>query len=174
MQISLLSFVKTRKAQWIQLEILLFAAVMITTACVPAFFPPTPKPFVQPESPLIPGKNLTLAENRWRVIEIMQDEQQVAFDVIQPIYITFSTNGFLGVRAMNCNSGGYSIIAESEQSYRLVPGNSTAKGCGEIGDKQEADIHTAIAATVKYELKNKQLILTGEGVQVVLEIDNPQ
>lgn len=140
----------------------------------PCLFPTNTQTLCTAWKSIDSGKNLTLAENRWRVIEIMQDEQQVAFDVIQPIYITFSTNGFLGVRAMNCNSGGYSIIAESEQSYRLVPGNSTAKGCGGIGDKQEADIHTAIAATVKYELKNKQLILTGEGVQVVLEIDNPQ
>lgn len=174
MQIPLSSLVKTRKAQWIQLEISLLAAVVVMTACASPFLPPTPTPFSQPESPLIPGKNVALAENRWRLLEIIYSGTNVAFDTIQPIYITFSLRGQLAFSTTDCNGAGFTIIAESEYQYRLIPGTVTAMGCGKVGDKQFSDVNRAIAITTEFELKDTQLILIGEGVQVVLEIDNPQ
>lgn len=147
---------------------------VIITACVPAFRPLPPTPFSQPESPLIPGKNVALAENRWRLLEIIYSGTNVAFDTIQPIYITFSLRGQLAFSTTDCNGAGFTIIAESEYQYRLIPGTVTAMGCGKVGDKQFSDVNRAIGITTEYEIKDAQLILIGEGVQVVLEIDNPQ
>ena len=152
MQILLPSFVKIRKVQWIQLEILLLAAVVVMTACASPFLPPTPTPFSQPESPLIPGKNVALTENRWRLLEIIYLGTNVAFDAIQPIYVTFSLRGQLAFSTTECNGAGFTIIAESEYQYRLIPGTMTAMGCGEVGDKQFSDVYRGIAFTIAFEL----------------------
>lgn len=173
MQIPLSSLVKTRKAQWIQLEILLLAAVMIMTTCASPFLPPTPTPFFQPESPLISGMDAILTENRWRLLGITNDGEILAFDLIQPVYLTFSINNTL-LFTSTCNSVGYTILFENKHKYKLIASAIPGKSCGEIIDKQFADVHQAIRSTTEYEIKDAQLILIGEGVQVVLEIDNPQ
>ncbi len=73
-----------------------------------------------------------------------------------------------------CNSVGYTILFENKHKYKLIASAIPGKSCGEIIDKQFADVHQAIRSTTEYEIKDAQLILIGEGVQVVLEIDNPQ
>jgi hypothetical protein len=128
----------------------------------------------QPESPLIPGSNTVLAEHRWRVVEIIYAGQIVVFDAIQPIYITFDNPGYLTKYTTNCNSGGYHLIAESINRYRLIPGSGTAKDCGEIGNQQYDLVSEAIGATTDLELQGDQLFLTGPEARIVLEIDTSQ
>lgn len=152
---------------WLALSLL--AGVLLATACAPAS-----TPVVMPESPLIPGANTVLVENRFRVVEITRHGEPVAFDAIDPVFITFSVRGELVKRTTDCNSGSYYIIAKNERQYHLIPGAGTAIGCGELGNSQYAQISEAIAATTEYELKGSQLILRGEDVHIVLEIDNPQ
>ena len=84
------------------------------------------------------------------------------------------SNGTLSVRAINCNAGSYYIDEIDNQRYQLVPNSITAMGCGETGDKQEAEVHEAIVATTEFELQGKQLILRGDDVQIVLAPDNSQ
>ncbi|MFN8439610.1 MAG: META domain-containing protein [Caldilineaceae bacterium] len=134
--------------------------------------PPVYTPITQPESPLIPGQSTVLLENRWRIVEITHHNAPIAFNAIQPIYLTFISNGTLAVRAINCNAGGYYIDAIDHRHYRLVPGSITAMGCGEIGNKQESALHEALMATTEFELQGEQLILRGGGVKIVLVTDN--
>lgn len=144
------------------------AVMLMATACVP----PGSAPRVMPESPLIPGTNVALVQNRWRVVEIIYQAENVAFDVIQPIYVSFTIDGQLLKRATHCNAVGYYIVAHSEQRYQLVQGAGTARGCGAIGEKQDVTVGKALRATTKYEMHGTQLFLTGDDVRIVLEIDN--
>ncbi|HHW85588.1 MAG TPA: META domain-containing protein [Chloroflexi bacterium] len=141
---------------------------LLVAACMPG-----PAPIVMPESPLIPGTNTALVENRFRVVEIIRHGEPVVFDAIQPVFITFDKRGELSKQTTNCNSDVYAIVAESERRYRLIPGAGTAKGCGELAEAQYSKISEAIGATTEYELKGSQLLLRGEDVHIVLEVDNP-
>jgi hypothetical protein len=141
---------------------------LLLAACMPG-----PAPIVMPESPLIPGTNTALVENRFRVVEITRHGKPVAFDAVQPVFIVFSVRGELGVRTTDCNSGGYYIMAENEYQYHLIPGVTTAEDCGELGNSQYSLISEAIGATTEYELRGSQLLLRGDDVHIVLEVDNP-
>jgi hypothetical protein len=145
----------------------LLLSVTAAAACMPGL-----APIVMPESPLIPGTNTALVENRFRVVEIIWHGELVAFDAIHPVYITFDERGELSKQTKNCNSGVYAIVAESERQYRLIPGAGTAKGCGELAEAQYDRISEAIGATTEYELRGSQLLLHGDGVYIVLEVDN--
>jgi len=148
----------------------LLACVLVTAACLS----PASTPVVMPESPLIPGANTVLVENRFRVVEITRHGEPVAFDAIDPVFVTFGIKGELGVQTTTCNAWVYFIIAENERKYRLIPGAGTAEGCGEPIESQESEISEAIAATTEYELKGGQLILRGDDVHILLELDNSE
>lgn len=148
----------------------LLACVLLAAACLS----PASTPVVMPESPLIPGANTALVENRFRVVEIIRHGEPVTFDAIQPVFVTFGIQGELGLQTTNCNAWAYFIIAENERKYRLIPGAGTAQGCGEPIESQESWISEAITATTEYELKGSQLILRGDDVHIVLEIDNSE
>lgn len=148
----------------------LLAALWLLTAC---FLPPAlPTQLPQPTSPLIPGQNSLLADKRWQVVAITQQQAAVTFDAVGPIYIIFHKNGQLEFNAPACSSGGYQIMAESERRYRLVGAGATARDCGERKNKQLNAVLQAISATTAYELQDKRLFLTGPDVRIVLEIDN--
>lgn len=143
--------------------------ILTTTACILPLVPVDVSLPVQPESPLIPGANTTLVENRWRLVEATSQGETVAFDAIAPIYLTFTVDGQLVKRTTDCNGDGHYIIASSPQHYRLVPSAGTARGCGEVGDRQYDQITEAIAATTQYAIQDSQLFLTGDNVRIVLD-----
>ncbi len=149
--------------------IMLLIASSCTVTPVPASNSPVQ---IESESPLIPGINTFLIENRWRLIEITYRSVAVEFEAIQPIYLTFTADGQLIKETTDCNSGGYYIIASSERKYHLEPGTGTAQDCGEAGNQQYDRITEAIAATTAYEIEGNQLFLTGDDVRIILEVDN--
>lgn len=128
---------------------------------------------LQPSSPLIPGKNTSLLENRWRLTQVVWQERQIDWEQIGPVFISFDMQGLMGIWAVNCNAASFIIVAEDERHYQLVPAESTAIGCGELGDQQERNLHDAIGATTEYELQGNQLILSGKDVSVLAEIEPP-
>jgi len=127
-----------------------------------------------PVSPLIPGSNRTLAENRWRLVEIQFHGESVEFGSLAPVYFTFGGNGSLGFKTTGCNATGFTIEAENERRYRLTPGAMTAMSCSEIQERQHSGIGQAVMATTEYEMQESQLFLFGDDVRITLEIDNPE
>lgn len=124
------------------------------------------------QTPLILGSNVRLAGHRWRVIEVIFQGEAVEFDAIQPAYVTFEVFGDLVLNTMNCNAGGFHIVAESETRYWLISGATTAQDCGEVGNWQYGRLSQAIGSTTGYEMQDEQVVLTGEDVRIVLEIDS--
>jgi hypothetical protein len=76
---------------------------------------------VQPESPLSPGTNALLANNRWRLVEITYRGEAVEVDAIQPVYFTFDVTGYLSIKPTKCNVGGYQIIPFYSGDQMLMP-----------------------------------------------------
>lgn len=163
-----------RRVKWQRPTILLLLvmACLLINACVAPFAAPTPSIATPPVSPLIPGKNATLAENRWRVVQIQYQGKAVVFDAVGPIHISFAKEGALSIWA-DCPGGGYWIDAQDETHYRLYGGEFSAVQCDPLVSEQFTHVNAALVATTAYTIQGKQLFLTGEGVLITLELDNP-
>jgi hypothetical protein len=152
----------------------LLSVLLAVGACVQPAVPSTQATSTPPVSPLIPGRNRAMAENRWRLVEIQLHGEDVEFDSLQPVYFTFFGNGSLGYRTTNCNAGSFWITSESERRYRLTSGVMTAKQCSKIQEDQIYYIQDAVVITTAYEMQGNQLFLFGDGVRITLEMDNPK
>lgn len=125
----------------------------------------------QPESPLLPEEILRLTKNPWRVVTIIHQNETVAFDAIQPIYVGISPDGLSS--ETGCNRLGFGITYEGEQQYQLGEGVSTQAGCPAVQTKQYGGFWTALSNTNRFELQNEQLTLIGGESQIVLEATHP-
>lgn len=126
----------------------------------------------QPSSPLIPGQDTPLSRNEWRIVEVTKAGQPVQIAALSPLLLSFGEErGILQVRAMPCNAGSYVIAAQDEHNYRLYALDSTAQGCGEIGDRQAADFYPALVATTQLSIENNLLVMAGEDVRITAQIE---
>lgn len=149
--------------------------VVIITACNQPmdFFSSVELPSLfQPESPLLPEEMLRLTKNPWRVVTIIYQNETVAFDAIQPIYVKIWPEGGLSAET-SCNRLGFGITYEGEQHYQVGEGMSTDVLCPEIQSKQYDGLWTALSNTNRFELQNEQLTLIGDESQIVLEATHP-
>ena len=147
---------------------------VIGTACTQPmdFFSSVELPSLsQPESPLLPEELLLLAKNPWRVVTIVYQNETVAFDAIQPIYVKMGPHDLSA--ETGCNHLSFGITVEDKQQYRLGEGNTTLVLCPELQAKQYNDFFTALSITTKFELQGDQLILMGDESRIVLEATHP-
>ena|GEM_PF-2608411 len=126
----------------------------------------------QPESPLIPGSNLALLENRWRLTELTYQGSPVEFDAIAPIFISFHPAGGLLLRTTGCGDEAFLIFASSQTEYLLILAPSALIGCDGPQNSQAARVSMLIFSTNKYTELDNKLILSGDGVQAVFVVDN--
>jgi len=152
----------------------LVVLVVMATACIRPVTMPNWPPLSQSESPLIPGETPFLVENRWRMVEVKDRGEIVDFATIAPIYIAFSNEGNVTLKSTHCNSGSFTIIAQSERHYYLTESVTTVMGCPEVQTMQYGRVFKALVATTEFELTGDQLILSGDETRIVLEVDNPQ
>lgn len=117
------------------------------------------------------GENVALVENTWRLVQITHRGEVIEFEAIAPITFSFGREGYFGFRTTDCNAVGYEVVTKSEQRYRLIPRSSTAIYCGELGQSQIERVSEAVEATNAYKIQGNQLLLTGNNVQLLLEID---
>ncbi|MCE7981109.1 MAG: META domain-containing protein [Caldilinea sp. CFX5] len=154
--------------------LLLAMLAAIATACLqPMSWIPLPEQFslFQAESPLVSEEMLLLTKNPWRVVTIIHQNEMVAFDAIQPIYVKIWPDGISA--ETSCNNLGFGIIAQDEHQYQLGEGVSTEAGCPEVQTKQYSGFWTALSNTNRFELQNEQLTLIGDESQIVLEAAHP-
>ena len=152
---------------------LLMLAVVVTACLQPLNLISLPEQssLFQAESPLIPEEISLLTKHPWRVITIIYQNETVAFDAIQPIYVKISPDGLSA--ETGCNRLGFGIIAQDEHRYQLGEGVSTEAGCPEVQTKQYGSFWTALSNTNRFELQNEQLTLIGDESQIVLEATHP-
>lgn len=161
---------------------------------------PMPQPSLgQPESPPSEVLHSPLIDNRWRVEDVLLNGKTVTFDLFKPVYVVFDHQGTLRIYSERCGFTNYAILYLSEQQFRFGQGVATAQDCGELLmrddptvncaklagndasrqacaraiNAQLGDVNRALAATNKYELRGKQLILRGEDAEMHLVLDNP-
>ena len=149
-------------------------AVIVTACTQPMdFFSSVELPSLfQPKSPLLPEEMLRLTKNPWRVVTIIHQNETVAFDAIQPIYVKIWPEGGLSAET-SCNRLSFGITYEGEQHYQVGEGMSTNAGCPDLQTKQYEGLWTALSNTNRFELQNEQLTLIGDESQIVLEATHP-
>ena len=150
---------------------LLMLAVTLTACLQPmTSIPLLEQPLFQPESPLVPEEFLRLTKNPWRVVTIIHQNETVPFDAIQPIYVGISPDS-LSAETTNCNRLGFMLNSTGNQQYQLLDGASTLMLCPEIQTKQY-NVRLAVSETNTLKRNGTQLLLTGDDVRVVLEVEN--
>jgi hypothetical protein len=121
-------------------------------------------------NPLKTQPNAALVEplwrNRWQMQEIVRDGQEVAFDALGAVWVTFNVDGILLVKAEHGNATGWHMVPVDNQRYLLVGAGGTAMGY----DPQEPQMTDAVEATRAYEFQDDQLVLFGEDVRIVLAV----
>ncbi len=117
------------------------------------------------------GENVALVENIWRVMEVTHRGEKIAFDTIAPITIVFKQWGILVIRTTGCHTFGYKIFTGDKRRYELVSGFSMKRHCARQNHRQLNRVDRVIKVTNAYEIQGNQLILTGDGVQIILETD---
>lgn len=160
-------------------HILLSLTILFLSACTPTPLPVKPSTTAATDSassdiPLIPEEGFA----RWRLVELMQDEQSLAFDLVAPAYLVFDEYSILGISTFECGWSGYYVTLVSTNSYSLEKAESTLAQCGADHEvekrEQNSRLEKIIVATTNYEINGNQLILSGESVYAVLELDQPE
>lgn len=126
----------------------------------------------QQQFPPIPSATPPLFLNRWRWVSITVQGETVPLDDIQPIFTNFAVGGSLTVNPTDCIDTAYLIIADSDRGYRLIRGPSTEENCRGNGKAEFERLRQALEATNEFDLRDNELVLRGEEVQIVLAIDN--
>ena len=178
--------------------LLVLVALTVTAACInidPLRLP------IQPQSPPPGVLNTPLMDNRWRVEQVTYQGEALAFEVVAPQYITFTSDGGLNISSPRCpgSEGGYTVIYQGAQRYQLAHSMFAGVDCGEwlfqndptidcvmlagIEVNEQACIQAinaqlggvvkTLTATHEYELRDDALILRGEGAEMRLVLDNP-
>ena len=98
------SLVRTYQKTVASTSFLILLAAIVTACTQPMdFFSSLKLPsWFQPESPLIPEEVLPLTKNPWRVVAIIHQNETVAFDAIQPIYVKVWPEGGISAET-GCN-----------------------------------------------------------------------
>ena len=154
--------------------LLLIMLAAIVTACTQPmdFFSSVELPSLsQPESPLLPEELLLLAKNPWRVVTIVYQNETVAFDAIQPIYVKVGPRDLSA--ETGCNHLGFKISVEDNQQHQLTEGVSTLALCPEVQVKQYSRFYTVLSNTNRFELQNEQLTLIDDESRILLEATHP-
>lgn len=128
---------------------------------------PTP-----PVSPLIPGDNSKLIDNRWHLIQVHHEGKQVEFGALDPVYISFDKAGSLTLEA-GCPAVGHWIYAKDDNHYQLSTGESPAVLCKPLETQQFDAVEDALQSTTEYEIQNDKLFLKGANSMLIFEIDDP-
>lgn len=114
-------------------------------------------------------------QNRWQLLEITHEGQPVIFDAIRPVYLEITGDGYLHFKTEQCNFATFSMAIKSDEYYQLG-GGDTSYECPQSTITQFSalfsNVRLAVSETNTLNLTGTQLLLTGDDVRVVLEVDN--
>jgi hypothetical protein len=161
----------------------LIVALLLLCACTPSTFEGALYDLgalEQPESPLIPGTNATLADNRWRLTTLTYQNEPISLEGLETFYLVFHESGRLLMWIGDCPAGAYYIIATTTTTYRLLPAPSPAVLCTDVPEIQQRwdEIRSMLSVTYEYRLEDDELILLGRQmgneVEATFVADTPE
>ncbi|MFO7538009.1 MAG: hypothetical protein R6X32_08105 [Chloroflexota bacterium] len=161
---------------------LLFSSILlIGTACTSASSQPetvTPSAYpVELDEPASEAR-ARLGEQQWLLSAVTYRGEEQEISALESTYFQFiftpDRNTLLFTTPCEGTDDGskgfgYTILFHEEQQYSLHPQDGIDVGCGEMIDAQTDYLMGAFLETSRYELRNDQLLLTGDNNQIVLE-----
>lgn len=122
--------------------------------------------------PPFPSAERTVILNSWRWVEATDRGREVIVSALPPISVIFESSGRIVVQAGDCLVG-YYLIAEQEGGGFIISEHQLTLGerCGECGTAQAVWAMSALEAATDYTLEDNRLLLSGEDVRIVLEIE---
>ena len=118
-----------------------------------------------------------LSEHQWVLSTVSYRGENKVVDALKPTYFQFDTARNLLLITTPCEGSddfgrtlGYEILFQNERHYTLNPQDSSDVGCGRLINVQTE--HLRVLDTSQYEIRDNQLFLIGEQVQIVLSMDD--
>lgn len=126
--------------------------------------------------PSFPAAEPSLMLNRWRWAEGMDQEGIINIDALAPIFAGFAYHGQLfltvGMEEDAHLRSVFQITILDSGGYVLTPASEVIE-YREGAAAQAQRVLDALLATREYELHDNRLILRGENVEIVMEIERP-
>jgi heat shock protein HslJ len=113
-------------------------------------------------------------QNRWQLIEIIEEEQPVIFDGIRPVYLEITEDGYLHFKTEQCNIATFRMDVKSDEYYQFNLSAHTAETCPQSTELQSSHVFQAVQQTNTLTLNGTQLLLTSADIRVVLEMSGAQ
>ncbi len=124
---------------------------------------------LEPLRPMLPGDDALLTQGPWHVSQITQQGQVLDLNAIQPITVEITVEGYLTAKTTGCNTLTFWISAKDERQYQYYDSSPTMEACSDTASLQTHDLFIALINTHEMVIKDGQLLLTGELVEMVLE-----
>jgi len=124
---------------------------------------------ILPENPLTIGAGTDLLEKSWRLAKVTHQGKVIDAGPMQPLYFGFASDGYLTIASSTCYVGSYEVIPETARQYDITAEYYSSDPCV---DAQMRQVVEMLDQTTAFEIKDGQLFLIGDDVQIVLEIDN--
>jgi hypothetical protein len=128
-------------------------------------------PASQPPSPLPPGIAPRLVTNRWQIVELIHQGQEVQFDAVRPFFVSFNWDGSLFYN-FSCRGGYYRVDLTSIHEYQLnrLVGPGVTCTLSMEQEEQYLAVARALQMTQAYSFQSGWLWLTGAETQIALEV----
>ena len=124
-----------------------------------------------PENPWTIGAGTDLLEKGWRLAEVTYQGEVIDTAALQPLLWGFASDGYLRISSPNCYIGSYEIFPKNARQYDIAINYHVFGPCV---DAQTRQVMEVLDLTTEYEIKDGQLFLMGDNVQIILAVDNNQ
>jgi hypothetical protein len=178
------NLIRKTKIATMVLPLLLSLILLISAACTSASS--QPEAVIPPAYPVEldePAREARarLGEQPWVLSAVNYQGEEQEISALEPTYFQFIFNSDRNTllfttpcRGTDVGSKGfgYTIVFHEEQQYSLHPQDGIDVDCGDMVDAQADFLISVLLETSLYELIDKQLLLSGDNNQIVLERDN--
>jgi len=132
---------------------------------------------VEPDEPANEARAM-LGEQQWLLSAVTYRGEEQEISALEPTYFQFIFNPDRNTLLFTTPCGGtdsgvkgfgYTILFHEEQQYSLRPQDGIDVDCGEMIDAQADFLIRVLLETSLHQLIDKQLVLSGDNHQIVLE-----
>lgn len=146
---------------------------LLLSGCIQAMtIPERQQPIIlQPVSPLVSYDLSIIMQHRWRVVEIIHQNKRVTLPALEPLLLTLTPNGELGINTSTGHGMVYQTSSKGHGYWQLTRYPWIAQDCGAQWNDEYTQFEQLFSRISAYEIQGEKLILRGDEEQLQLVID---